>query len=107
MDKRQVLSELRFGQRVAEDEGEALTHYFVETDYWKRLIAGELDVIYGQKGSGKSALYSLLIAREGELFDRNILLAPAENPRGATAFRDLATDPPASETEFVALWKLY
>lgn len=102
-----VLTSTTFGQRVAEDEGEALAAYFVETDHWQRLVNDAVDVVYGAKGSGKSALYSLLVARRNDLFDRCVLLAPAENPRGTTAFRSLATDPPTSEREFIALWKLY
>jgi len=102
-----VLRDLKFGQRVAEEEGEALAAYFVETDHWRRLYADEVDVVYGPKGAGKSALYSLLISRAEGLFDRQILLAVAENPRGAPAFKDLVLDPPASELEFIALWKLY
>lgn len=102
-----VLRPVTFGQRVAEDEGEHLSAYFVETDHWQRLLSDQVDIVYGPKGAGKSALYSLLVARSGNLFDRNVLLAPAENPRGATAFRALVTDPPASEREFIALWKLY
>jgi hypothetical protein len=31
----------------------------------------------------------------------------AENPRGAVAFKDLVTNPPATENEFRNLWKLY
>jgi hypothetical protein len=104
---RQVLQDLTFGQRVAEEEGEALASYFVETDHWRRLYSGDVDVIYGPKGAGKSALYSLLLRREKDLLDRRIILVPAENPRGAPAFRDLVADPPMSEREFVALWKLY
>ena len=107
MEKIDVLRELRFGQRVAEEEGESLVEYFVETDHWRRLYTDEIDVVYGPKGAGKSALYSLLIARADELFDRQVILAPAENPRGAPAFQDLVTNPPASEREFVGLWKLY
>lgn len=107
MTKQEVLSAVDFGQRIAEEEGDALTAYFVETDNWKRIFRGEIDVIYGPKGSGKSALYSLLIARTNELFDRKIILVPGENPRGMPAFKDLVTDPPASEGEFVNLWKLY
>jgi hypothetical protein len=102
-----ILQTLSFGSRVAEEEAEALSAYFVETDQWRKLFADAVDVIYGPKGSGKSALYSLLISRENELFDRRIILAPAENPRGAPAFRDLRADPPVSELEFVSLWKLY
>src|SRR5271157_4861330 len=107
MDKHAILTTITFGHRVAEDETDVLSTYFVETDHWQRLYRGDIDVVYGPKGSGKSALYALLLSKTTELFDRNILLVPGENPRGATAFRDLATDPPASEREFVGLWKLY
>ncbi len=107
IDKYEVLRSISFGQRVAEEEADLLATYFVETDQWMRLFRGDIDVIYGPKGSGKSALYSLLLAKSGDLFDRTILLVPAENPRGTTAFHELATDPPATEREFVGLWKLY
>jgi hypothetical protein len=107
MDKYAILRSITFGHRVAEEETDVLSTYFVETDHWERLYRGDIDVVYGPKGSGKSALYSLLLARSSDLFDRNILLIAGENPRGAPAFRDLVTDPPASELEFVGLWKLY
>ena len=107
VDKRTLLKQLSFGARVAEDESDELAGYFVETDQWRRIIAGDVDVIYGPKGSGKSAIYSLMNSREDELFDKHVLIVAAENPRGATAFRDLVTNPPASEEEFRNLWKLY
>lgn len=107
MSKQDTLAAVDFGQRIAEDEGDALAAYFVETDNWRRVYEGDVDIIYGPKGSGKSALYSLLVARTDALFDRDVILVPAENPRGTPAFRDLATDPPASEAEFINLWKLY
>ena len=107
MDKRSLLQQISFGARVAEDEGERLAAYFVETDQWKRVYDGEVDIVQGPKGSGKSAIYSLLLAREGELFDRNIIVVAAENPRGTTAFSGLVVDPPANESEFENLWKLY
>lgn len=108
MRKREVLQTTTFGQRVAEDEGNELSAYFVETDQWQRIFAGEIDIVYGPKGSGKSAIYSLLIGREDELFDRGILLVPAERPRGAPVFENIAeSDPATSEAEFRNLWKLY
>jgi ABC-type lipoprotein export system ATPase subunit len=82
MSKRDLLKQIDFGHRIAEEEGTALTSYFVETDNWRRLVNGEVDVVYGPKGSGKSALYALLVARTNDLFDRKTLLVPAENPRG-------------------------
>jgi hypothetical protein len=107
MTKRTLLHDLTFGQRVAEEETDELGTYFVETDHWQRLYRGDLDIVYGPKGSGKSALYALLISKRDALFDRSILLVPGENPRGATAFHNLITDPPASEREFIGMWKLY
>jgi len=61
MDKKTTLQSSTFGSRVAEDEGEDLKSYFVETEQWRKVIAGDVDVIYGSKGAGKSALYSLLV----------------------------------------------
>ena len=107
MSKHGTLSQVDFGQRIAEEEGDHLAAYFVETDNWQQVFRGDIDVIYGPKGSGKSALYSLLVARTNELFDRKIMLIAGEKPRGTPAFRDLTTDPPASELEFQGLWKLY
>ncbi|MBK6630837.1 MAG: hypothetical protein IPG33_07160 [Betaproteobacteria bacterium] len=51
-------------------------------------------------------MYTLLLSKSSELFDSQVLLVPAENPRGAPAFRDLLLDPPATEREFRTL-KLY
>lgn len=102
-----LLADLTFGERVAEEEAAELATYFVETDQWRRLFLGQVDVVYGPKGSGKSALYSLLIGRASQLLARGIYTVAAENPRGAPAFQELTTDPPPSEPEFVVLWKLY
>jgi len=107
MTKQELLASTTFGARVAEEEGEELSAYFVETDQWKRVFSGEVDVIYGPKGSGKSAIYSLIVDRRAELLVRRITVIPAENPRGTAAFKELIVDPPASEHEFRALWKLY
>lgn len=107
MDKKAILQDLSFGARIAEEEGQELGNYFVETDHWRRIYAGETDVIYGSKGVGKSAVYALLMQKQGELFDQGIIAIGAENPRGTPAFRELIVDPPASESEFTNLWKLY
>ena len=74
MTKQDVLRSITFGQRVAEDETDLLGTYFVETDHWVRLFRGDIDVVYGAKGAGKSALYALLLSRRDDLFDRNVLL---------------------------------
>ena len=107
MDKIDVLKKVRFGYRVAEEEIENLKSYFVETDQWLRTLNGEVDIVYGPKGSGKSAIYSLLLTKDGDLFDKDIILISAENPSGTPVFKDIEQDPPTSENEFIGLWKLY
>jgi len=107
MEKIQVLRNLRFGERVAEEEMEELERYFVFTDQWQRVYEGEVDVIYGSKGAGKSAIYTLINKKENDLFDRDVIVTSAENVRGATIFQNLTIDPPPTERAFVDLWKLY
>jgi hypothetical protein len=60
-EKLAVLQQVEFGQRVAEDEVALLGSYFVETESWPQIFDGEVDIGYGAKGVGKSALYSLLM----------------------------------------------
>lgn len=105
--KRDVLNALDFGARVAEEEKEGLADYFVETDQWKKVVSGDVDVVFGPKGSGKSAIYTSLMNRDRAFADDGILLITAEKPRGSTVFRSLVADPPTGEVEFVSIWKLY
>jgi hypothetical protein len=107
MKNLELLKGVSFGAPVAEDEISELANYFVRTDQWDRIARGEIDIVRGDKGAGKSAIYSLLVTRMDQFFDQRILLIPAERPRGATVFRDLAVDPPVAEQEFIVLWKLY
>lgn len=81
-----LLRQLSFGSQVAEDEVQELANYFVETYQWDQIANGKLDIIRGEKGAGKSAIYSLLTTKTEKFFDRGILLVAAENPPGATVF---------------------
>lgn len=107
MSRLELLKGLSFGSQVAEDEVANLQEYFVQTEQWSRIARGDIDIVRGEKGAGKSALYLLLNKSKDDLFDRNILTVSGENPRGTTVFKDLISDPPASEREFIVLWKLY
>ncbi len=103
----EVLKMSDFGKRTAEEEQEQLRAYFVETEQWSKVFEGDVDIVYGPKGSGKSAIYSLISQNSDKLFDRNIIVVPGENPQGAPAFRDIRENPPKSEFEFTNIWKLY
>src|ERR1039458_701649 len=97
MNKKEVLNSISFGGRTAEEEAGNLRRVFVETDQWQRVNCGEVDVVYGSKGSGKSAISSLLQEQKAISIRLSRIVVPAENPRGATAFRDLEMDPPTTE----------
>jgi len=107
LDTLAVLKSTAFGSQVAEEEVQFLENYFVQTEQWNRIAGGQVDIVRGEKGAGKSAIYLLLGKNSDMLFDRRILTTAGENPRGTTVFKDLISDPPASEPEFVILWKVY
>ena len=98
---------ISIGSRVAEEEFEGLKNYFIKTYLWEQILSQDIDIIFGCKGSGKSALYGSLSNYEYEIMGENVLLLLAENPRGAVAFKDLSTSPPKNEFEFKSIWKLY
>lgn len=101
------LEKISFGERVAEQESERLSNYFVKTQQWESLYSGDIDIIFGAKGSGKSALYTLLLKRIDDFKKKNIVLLSAEKPTGQTVFSDVSDEPPTAEKEFVTLWKVY
>jgi hypothetical protein len=107
MDKIDVLKSINFGGRTAEEEAGNLRRIFVETEQWRGVNQGDIDVVYGPKGSGKSAIYTLLQEQTSVSIKLSRIIVSAENPRGATAFTDLETDPPATEREFIQFWKIY
>lgn len=107
MNQENKITKLDVGSRVAEQETEGLKTYFQETQLWHSILNEKVDIVFGCKGSGKSALYTYLPNKEYELLERNVHLLLAENPRGTIAFKDLSTTPPKNEFEFQSIWKLY
>lgn len=101
------LNVITFGDQVAENEAATLSTYFIETQAWKKLFSGEADVVFGSKGAGKSALYTLLLYKKDILSERDIFLVSAEKPTGKTVFSDISNEPPTDEAEFITLWKIY
>lgn len=102
-----ILKQIRLGDSVAENEQASLADYFVETEAWNRLYDGEVDIIYGGKGTGKSALYLLLYGRAAELKERNIHIIAGESIREDPVFRQLNDQSGLSEDDFKYIWKIY
>jgi ABC-type uncharacterized transport system YnjBCD ATPase subunit len=75
----ELLKQMSFGSQIAEEEGGALAGDFVETNQWQKIANGEIDIVRGEKGAGKSAIYTLLTTRVDDFFDKGILLVPRHN----------------------------
>ena len=52
------LERLNLGASAAENEFRDLSQYYLETDAYKRVLRGEIRIVLGRKGSGKTALFS-------------------------------------------------
>lgn len=54
------LERLSLGASAAENEVSDLDYYYLETDEFRRALRGEVSVVAGRKGSGKTALFMYL-----------------------------------------------
>lgn len=111
MEKSQILKNANFGSQIAEEELGQLIRYFVETEQWRKFYSGECDIVFGPKGSGKSALYSLLTSKKEEFrLGKRTIFLQAENPRGTPAFsvlEKMTGNEKIADEYFRSLWKLY
>lgn len=55
--KSSILTSLRIGDPTAENEMTTLSEYYLETDEFQRALRGEVNLVVGRKGSGKTALF--------------------------------------------------
>jgi hypothetical protein len=105
-----ALAHADFGRGTAEMD-DLLNETFVETPLWRDLISGRVDVVYGAKGAGKSALYLTLLRRQEVLRRSGVILIGAEDPSVDPVFRNLSEglilEGALSEDQLVALWKVY
>lgn len=107
MTKSEILEKIDIGSRVAEDEQKKLKQYFIKTHAFKELDNDNVDIIYGFKGTGKSAIYLHLLENRPNYKARNIHIVQAENIRGDSAFKSVIDEPPTDEMTFRSIWKLY
>jgi hypothetical protein len=52
-----LLEQLSFGASAAENEFRELAGYYLETDQFQRALRGEVRLVVGRKGSGKTAIF--------------------------------------------------
>ena len=53
-----LLSTLTIGDPMAENEFQSLGAYYLQTDEFSRALRGEVNLVVGRKGTGKTALFS-------------------------------------------------
>ena len=73
LPKGNFLAELSIGDSVAENEFQTLGEYYLRTDQYNRAARGEVNMVVGRKGTGKTALFSQL-RNEKRANVRNIIV---------------------------------
>jgi hypothetical protein len=102
-----LLTQLNIGNSVAEFD-EALDRYFVETEAFRGLTTNQADIIAGEKGTGKTALYRVFTKRYTTVPElKQVEVVSGFNPVGNPVFQRLAHMQPLSEGQYITVWKSY
>lgn len=104
---RDVLQKIEFGNSVAEfDKG--LQNYFVVTDAFRHIISGNVDIVAGDKGTGKTAIYQHLKQSYADIPElTGIEIVTGFNPSGEPMFRRLGYENKLDEGQYITIWKMY
>ena len=101
MDIQQALMKLDMGNAVAEFD-KALERYFVETETFRALVEDRADIIAGDKGTGKTAMYQYLTRRYPELSELvDVEIITGFNPSGSPVFQRLAYVGALTEGQYI------
>ncbi|MBE8520103.1 hypothetical protein ILP97_21825 [Amycolatopsis sp. H6(2020)] len=102
-----ILRNIDVGSSVAEHD-KLLENYFVETEPFRAVVEDRDDVVAGDKGTGKSALYRILSQRYGRLQELNdVEVVSAFNPVGMPVFQRLEENEVLNEVDYIKVWKSY
>lgn len=104
---RQLLRDLDLGSSVAEFDDQ-LESYFVQTQPFLDLINNRKDVVAGDKGTGKTAIFKYLHKKYKDIPSlQGTVVLPAFNPTGNPIFQQLAARGALDEQEYGRLWKSF
>lgn len=102
-----LLQGLNLGRSVAEFD-EDLERYFVATSTFHELINDRVDIIAGDKGTGKTAIYRFIQNKHIDYPELNdVDIVAAFNPTGNPVFQALTERDTLSEQQYTLLWKSY
>ena len=102
-----VLRTLDLGSSVAEFD-KSLEKYFIENEAFHALINDEADIVAGDKGTGKTAVYRVLQERFGSIEKlKGVEVLAGFNPAGNPIFQKLVQQQALTEGQYVSVWKAY
>lgn len=102
-----LLRKLELGASVAEYDND-LEKYFVETQTFRDLITDKKDIVAGDKGTGKTAVFRILHKRYSQTSSiRNTVVIPAFNPSGSPIFQELVNQAALEEGQYIYFWKSF
>ncbi|WP_377702121.1 P-loop ATPase, Sll1717 family [Pseudoduganella sp. UC29_71] len=102
-----ILRELDIGNSVAEFD-ESLEKYFVENEAFYKLVNDKIDIVAGDKGTGKTALFQIIKKRYGSIAElKGIEVLAGFNPVGSPVFQKLVRERVLTEGQYASVWKAY
>jgi hypothetical protein len=102
-----ALNSVKLGKSVAEKD-ERLDDTFVETTAFQNVIRNDYDIIEGDKGAGKTALFVRLLSPQA--YDQrpsDAIVVRGCNVKGEPFFQQLVVGEALSEEQYVRFWKGY
>jgi hypothetical protein len=107
MEVKALLRDLDLGSSVAEFDS-ALDRYFIETQAFHALASDKADVIAGEKGTGKTALYRVFKQRYTSIPHlKQVEVIAGFNPAGNSVFQRLVQVETLTEGGYITIWKAY
>ena len=107
MEMKELVQNLEIGNSVAEFD-QHLEKYFVETGPFQALISDNVDIISGDKGTGKTAIYKILQKRYPQISELSkVEIITGFNPAGNPVFQSLAQQGLLTEGQYITIWKAY
>jgi hypothetical protein len=104
---KKILASLNFGNSVAEFD-DSLEKYFVENQAFDDLINDKVDIVAGDKGTGKTALFQILNKRYGSIKAlAGVEVLAGFNPAGSPIFQKLVREQVLTEGQYASVWKAY
>jgi hypothetical protein len=102
---KELLKDLSFGGSVAEFDAH-LKDYFVETNAFRELVNDERDIVAGDKGTGKTAIFKVLYEKYPYIPQlSHVVVVPAFNTTGDPIFQALASEGGRDEGDYIMFWK--